>query len=248
VSSRATFVVEHTRDWPSGASWALANGHAILPFSAVRSWSPDPDAEAPAAVSTEPDPSPDEEPEAPEEAAPREPAIVRELAEEIDRTGALLRMMPPTQLDWSPHPDLPTLRTLARRLIRIVARIRWIVELDVVELSFEPDLPELGSLADLTDTYDASAATAAELTPALTGAALRETWRLERNGVAVVQHTRGEALRAYGLRPLVYHQAEIALLLTAMELPVPHPYPTWQFAEEVPNPTTWATPGADGAA
>ena len=164
------------------------------------------------------------------------------MTDEIARAAALLRLMPPTHLDWSPHPDLPTLRTLARRLIRIVARIRWIVEIEVVELSFEPDLPALDTLPEIVATFEAATASAAEMMLALTGAALRATWTLERDGVPVAEYRRGDALRVYGLRPLVVHQAEIALLLTAMELPAPHPYPEWRFSDEVPAARPWAAP------
>ena len=245
----AVFRVEHTRDWPSGASWALANGHRHVPFADVHAWSADPFTTVPAflpARAPEPEPVEADEPYIPLGGVA--PALVRETAHEIERTGALLRLMPPDQLDWSPHPDLPTLRTLARRLIRIVARIRWILEIDTIETSFEPDLPPLESLADLIETFRASAATAAEMTPHLSGSALNEPWSLERNGESVQRLPRGEALREYGLRPLVYHQAEIALLLVSMGLPVPHPYPAWTFAEApAPEPTQWASPGGSGS-
>ena len=240
----ATFRVEHTRDWPSGAAWEHANGHSLLRFADVAAWSPEPYTTVPAFVpvlAAPPDPEEAEEPTIPLGAVV--PALVRETTLEIERTGALLRLMPPDQLDWSPHPDLPTLRTLARRLIRTVARIRWILEIDTIETSFEPDLPPLESLEDLVETYQASAATAAEMTPRLSGSALREAWTLERNGEPLQRLERGEALREYGLRPLVYHQAEIALLLVSMGLPVPHPYPLWTFTEAPkPEPTSWAAP------
>ena len=239
ASSRARFVVEHTREWPSGAWWELANGHATLPFGHVLAWSPDPDAAEPVSHGRgEPDARTPDEPETDDE-----PAIVREVTDETARAAALLRLMPPTHLDWSPHPDLPTLRTLARRLIRIVARIRWIVELEVVELSFEPDLPALDTLPEIVATFEAATASAAEMTLALTGAALRAPWTLERDGVPVAEYRRGDALRTYGLRPLVHHQAEIALLLTAMERPAPHPYPEWRFSDDAPAPQPWAAPG-----
>lgn len=241
----ARFVVEHTHEWPSGASFALANGHRVVPFAEVAAWAPDPETTTPPFAPTD-DETADETPDAvstDRHAANRRapdaaPAIVAEIGTEVARTEALLRLLPADQLDWSPHPDLPSLRILARRLIRIVARIRWIAELDSVEASFEPDLPVFDSVADLVATFHASAASAAEIAPHLTGATLRAPWTLERNGDPVVQMARGEALREFGLRPLVYHQAEIALLLVSMGLPVPHPYGRWPFAEVAPRP--WA--------
>ena len=235
----ARFVVEHTADWPSGASFALVNGHRVIPFAEVRAWSADPDADGPAFATSEPSAeAPNGDRRADDRRAAAPPAIVAEIGTEVARAEALLRLLPPDQLDWSPHPDLPTLRLLARRLIRIVARVRWVAELPTVEASFEPDLPAFASLADMVETFRASAASVAEMAQMLTGAALRETWTLERDGVPAVQMARGEALRAFGLRPLVVHQAEMALLLVSMGLPVPHPYGRWPFAEAAPRP--WA--------
>lgn len=218
------FVVAHTENWPSGAWWAFQSGDRTLPFHAVASWSPNPHARLP-----EPSPSPPRtgaggDPE------PR-PAIFVEAFAEIERTETVLRLLPVEPIDWSPHPDVPNLRTLAQRLVRIVARMGWILELDSMELSFEPDLPDLKTPGELAATFAANAETVRAAAESLDGGALRSTWVLERNGLPIVKLPRGNAFRQFGITPLVYHRAEIALLLTAMSLPVPHPYPLWAFTD-----------------
>ncbi len=223
VDHRAQFVVAHTDAWPSGASWMASHGRAPLPFAEVVSWSPDPDTPLPA-------PSAPHKPSEPTAPAPR-PAILSEVLIEVERTGAVLRLLPPDQLDWSPHPDIPSLRVLSGRLVRLVARIGWILELESVELLFEPDLPHLQTPDEIVETYTANEETVHETVAGLTGDDLRAPWLLERNGEPVARLTRGDALRSFGLTPLVYHRGELALLLTAIGIGVPHPYPLWAFKE-----------------
>ena len=234
----ARFVVQHTRDWPSGAWWELTNGRTTHPFSHVVRWSPDPKARPP---------RPGLEPERP---LPRDPvrdrdvppAILSEALLEIERTGEALRLFPTSHYDWSPHPDIATIRTLALRLVRIVARIGWVLELETLELLFEPDLPDFAEPADIAETYAANAETVRDLVPSVTGADLRQPWTLERNGETVVTLERGDALRRFGLTPMVYHRGEAAVLMTALGLRAPHPYPLWAF-DDAPA-LAWEPPSA----
>jgi hypothetical protein len=123
-------------------------------------------------------------------------------------------------------------RVLACRIVRIVARIRWIIELESVERSFEPDLPDLRTTQEILATYSADATELDALIDSITPELLGQPWTLERNGEVVTRQPRADALRAYGLGPLLTHRAEIALLLTAMNVPVPHPYATWAFEDD----------------
>lgn len=221
----AQFVVVHTEEWPSGASWLLRGNGESIRFREVVAWSPDASAHPPREAPVRPEaPAADGPP-------PPRPAILDEALTEVDRTGAVLRLLPVEPIDWSPHPDIPNLRVLAQRLVRIVARMGWIMELEGVELSFEPDLPDLRTPDEIVATYEANADTVREWADRLDGAALQAPWLLERNGVQVTRIPRGNALRVFGLTPLVYHRAEVALLLTAMGIRAPHPYPLWSVAD-----------------
>ena len=238
VSHVVRFEVAHTNDWPSGASWALANGHAPLPFARVALWSPDLAAPPPSLTPAAP------EPEAPPAQVPSTPPVLTAALAEIDQTLTVLHSLPPDQYDWSPHPDIVTLRTLARRLVRIVARIGWILELDSVELLFEPDLPDFETANELVVTFQSNADAVRAIVPKVTEGALWEPWRLERNGETIVETPRGTALRRYGIAPMAYHRGEAAVLLTALGLAAPHPYPEWAF-KEASQAAAWAQPDAE---
>ena len=241
VSHVVRFEVAHTDDWPSGASWALANGHAPLPFTRVALWSPDLAAPLPA-----PEPATASGPESASTPAqaPSTPPVLSAALAEIDQTLTVLHGLPPDQYDWSPHPDIVTLRTLARRLVRIVARTGWILELDSVELLFEPDLPDFETANELVMTFQSNADAVRALVPKVTEAALWEPWRLERNGETIAETPRGVALRRYGIAPMAYHRGEAAVLLTALGVSAPHPYPEWPF-KEASRTTAWAQPDAE---
>ena len=234
VDRQARFVVSHTDHWPSGASWVVDQGQSALPFYDVEVWSPDANRPYPVAR-----PAPTAPVAAPAPPAPQgRPAVLREVVVEIGLTGDVLRRLPSSQLDWSPHPSIPSLRVLALRLVRLAARIEWILDLRSVEMAFEPDLPNLAEPDEIIATFLANAGSVKALTDTLTADDLRVPWTLERNGETVAQMPRGDALRQFGLTPLVYHRGEAALLMTAVGVVVPNPCPQWTFSE--PNAQAWA--------
>ncbi|MGB3544839.1 DinB family protein [Rubrivirga sp.] len=244
VDHEARFVVEHTDDWPSGAWWELTNGRASHPFDRVEQWSPDPSARPPQNEAEPPVPAAHPPTEA-DKQPPRNttPAILNETLQEIERTGEVLKLFPTSHYDWSPHPDIASIRVLALRLVRIVARMGWILELETLELMFEPDLPDFAEPDHIAETYAANASTVRDLIPSLTGEHLRQRWTLERNGQVVAAMERGEALRQFGLTPIVYHRGEAAVLMTALGLKAPHPYPLWAFED---GPTAeWQAPPSE---
>ena len=208
--SQARFRVDHTDRWPSGVSWVLATGNEALPFDRVTAW-------APLAGLARPSDA-------------EEPAIVRDLLTEIERTRDVLDALPPDHLGWTPHPEVASAQVLAWRLVRVVQRIRWIAARDHVELSVLPRLALPQSPEEIAETYAAAAAKARDVLPTLTAATLRAPWVLTDEGVEAVRVPRGDALRAFGVRPLVYHRAEMGVLLAALGRPVPHPYPEWRLA------------------
>ena len=228
VDHVAQFVVNHTDDWPSGASWSLGNDHAWLPFADVERWSPDPQARPPGRP-----PAPDPATSLAHSLTPAgAPAIVAEIQTEIRRSSALLRLIPPDHIDWSPSPSLPTLRVLAQRLVRIAARISWILEFDEVELAFEPTSSDLAAVTDLVASYDANVDAILALMETTDGASLRAPWELLEHGEPVARMPRGTALRELGITPTVYHRGEAAMLLASLGVTPPHPYPVWAFKDE----------------
>ena len=78
----------------------------------------------------------------------------------------------------------------------------------------------------------------------MTADGLRAPWRLQRDGMLSAQLPRGDALRTFGLTPLVYHRGELSLLLTMLGVDVPHPYPLWTI-KEAPLPAPRRPGSAD---
>ncbi|MDT0632913.1 hypothetical protein [Rubrivirga litoralis] len=213
---QAQFVVAFTADWPQGVWWSIQNGRVTIPFADIVAWSPDPEARPPR-------PAPASEPDGPR------PALVGEVLAEVGKVGGLIRLIPEASADWTPHPGVASPRTLAWRLAQVVARLELVFALDAVELGLEPAAPEAGPLREADATYGANARAAAEAAARATAASLRAPWQLERGGVAVATMPRGNAVRAFGMAPLVYHRGELGVLLTALGVHVPHPYPLWSF-------------------
>lgn len=224
----ARFDVAFTHGWPQGVSWAVESQPVALRFVDVVLWIP---LDAFPGVMSAPEALPE-----PREGEPGVPAndglgLARELREALDHTATVLSVLHDGQMEWSPHPSIPTLRVLACRVVRIVARIRWMIELESVERSFEPDLPDLQTANAVRSTFSADADELDTLIDSLATETLQQPWTLERDGEVLTRQSRSDALRAYGLGPLLTHRAEMALLMTAMNVPVPHPYQTWTFEE-----------------
>ena len=227
----AQFVVAFTEDWPSGAWWSIQNGRVTLPFADAAAWSPDPEARPPRSPA----------PAGGGRAEPR-PALVGEVLAEVGKVGRLIRLVPRPSADWSPHPGVASPRVLAWRLAQVVARLEWIFTLDAVELALVPPVPADGSLDAVAATYAANAQAATEAAETATAASLQAPWQLEQDGDAVVTTPRGNAVRAFGLTPLVYHRGELGVLLTSLGVRVPHPYPLWSFGD--PGTGGWTPPPA----
>ncbi|PAP77951.1 hypothetical protein BSZ37_16645 [Rubrivirga marina] len=147
---------------------------------------------------------------------------------EVERTGTLLLLLPEAHLDWSPHPDLPTIRTLSWRLVRLVERIGWILELDKLALDLEPAL-DLEMSAEISEAYAANEESVRRALIGLGPDDMRAPWLLEREGDPVARLPRGDALRTFGLTPLVYYRGQLAELLLALGVGVPDPSPLWPF-------------------
>ena len=230
VDRAARFVVAHTDDWPSGAGWAIHNDQDLLPFASVHSWSADPDTPRPVPP-REPPPAPEPPPQPEAPPVSSTPAIARELVVQVEHVGHLLRRLPEEHLGWTPHPMVPALGVLALRLVRVVARMDWILDLDYLEVLFEPDLPQFATVYEIVSAFDANASSVKGLARALTADALRQPWRLERNGQVVSNGPRGDALRTFGLTPLAYYRGEAALLMSALGVEMPLPDPIWRFKD-----------------
>ena len=211
----AAFQVAYTEDWPAGVSWNIGGGRAPLRFSDVSAWTDVPEKKAgPAEV----DPT---------------PAIVREAVDEIEHTRDVLALLPPDRLRWAPHPDIPSLQVIAWRLVRTVQRISWIASRDEVDRSVLPRIQPMRTPELIADTFSEVTAQAEEALSSLTADDLRQAWTLLDEGIQVVDMPRGDVLRSFGIRPLVYHRAEMCLLLTALDLTPPHPYPEWELHPEL---------------
>ena len=224
---RATFAVAYTAQWPEGASWVLPGDRPSLAFHDVVLWSPDPMARPPSDESDEADAGPP-------------PAIAAEAETEVVRTADVLRLVPTEHLDWAPHPDLASPRTLSRRLIAVASRMDWILDLDEIDLAFQVGLPDLGTADALYTTYQATADDVRRRLRALDAEALRAPWTLLRDGQPVAQTPRGDALRTFGITPLVHTRAELAQILRTTGARPPHPCPTWPFADGPAHPEVWA--------
>lgn len=233
VVHEATFEVAYTDSWPEGVSWRLANGHTAIPFTDAAYWTDDLAAPPPEATSDA-----NSEDDAPPHVPP---AITGELRVELAETGRVLAQLPAAHLDWAPHPAVPTLRQLSYRVVRVAARIGWILDLAEVELTFEPDFPVLETVDQIVTAYQANEAVATKLALRVDGEGLRAPWRLERNGHLVAEMPRGTALRRFGLRPVVQHRGELTLMLSALGVPTADSTSEWPFRGEGTRPAAWQT-------
>jgi len=107
-----------------------------------------------------------------------------------------------------------------------VERIGWILELDKLALDLEP---ALDTPAEISEAYAANEESVRRALIGLGPDDMRAPWLLVREGDPVARLPRGDALRTFGLTPLVYYRGQLAELLLALGVGVPDPSPLWPF-------------------
>ncbi len=235
VEHLATFTVQHTEDWPAGASWALDLSDAALPFYEVVAWrayDPARDAAVPPPPVSAVRPLP-------------VPALGVELVQEVALTRLALDALPDGDgaLDWRPSETMPSLGALAADVAALVGRMVTILERDYFDAATEVAEPAPPSKEAVLTTFAWHAQRVLDLVPTTTADRLRAPWTLYRNDQATFTRPRGDVLRRLAVSPLVHTRGQLVLLLHRYGVAVTPFYAPWALPVVIPP----LPPGEEGA-
>lgn len=144
---------------------------------------------------------------------------------EMNRTAAVLRVLPQASLGWTPHPKSYPLGRLAMHVATVPGWMRAYTTGDGYDMG--PGGPGPATPASVTDVLDAFADASTRGRAALAACAdqdLRLPWTLRRDGAVVTTMTRAEAITTFALQHLAHHRGQLTVYLRLLDLPVPPLY------------------------
>ncbi len=154
--------------------------------------------------------------------------LLPEFDQEMASTRKVLERIPDDKLDWQPHPKSHTIGWNANHLANLPD---WLVHalnstsLDTAPVGGEPfRLPNLGSRAEILESFDHNVAAARAALVAATDEEMGCTWTLLRAGNPIFSMPRSTIVRSFVLNHIVHHRAILCVYLRLNDIPVPGMY------------------------
>lgn len=150
-------------------------------------------------------------------------AILDELEKECQTTRRLLERVPAGQLSWRPHPKSMSLGQLALHIAEGPAALSGMATLDVFEVpSFVQ--AEAGPGDNLAGKLDEGVATARQLLGGMSDEKLMEPFRVQKDGVTLMEFPRIGLLRSLMLNHYYHHRGQLSVYLRLLDVAVPSIY------------------------
>jgi uncharacterized damage-inducible protein DinB len=144
---------------------------------------------------------------------------------EMMRTAAVLRALPASSLEWTPHPRSYPLGRLAMHVATLPGWMRAYTTRDDYDMGAGGSGPASpGSLVEVTDAFSDAATRGRAALAACTDDHLRQPWTLRRHGAVVATMSRGEAIMTFALQHLAHHRGQLTVYLRLLECAVPALY------------------------
>ncbi|CAN5446919.1 hypothetical protein BH23BAC1_BH23BAC1_06560 [soil metagenome] len=150
--------------------------------------------------------------------------LSRELEQEAQKTGKMLKRIPNDKLDWQPHPKSMTVRRLATHIAELPTWIPMILNSDELDLADNPYSPKI--LNDVEELMNYFQEALHEGKSSLTIASdehLSDHWTLREGEKIYDTSPKGEVLRMTFCQ-IVHHRAQLGVYLRLLNIPIPGSY------------------------
>ena len=164
--------------------------------------------------------------------------LLQELEQEAQTTRRVLERVPEAHLSWKPHPKSMSLGQLALHVATTPGGVAEIASHSLEQIP-QFNQPSAASAAELVPALEASVARARALLGGMDDAAMAATWRLMDGDREVMAMPRVGLLRAIMLNHWYHHRGQLSVYLRQLNVPVPSIY--GPSADENPF-TTQQTP------
>jgi uncharacterized damage-inducible protein DinB len=149
--------------------------------------------------------------------------LIAELSQEAANTRRVLERVPESRMSWKPHAKSMSLGQLAHHVANVPGAIADLVSADVRDLPVVPR-PEARSVAELLATLEKSIANAKAKLASWDDAALMASFKLMRNGQAVIELPRIAMIRTVMLNHWYHHRGQLTVYLRLLDVPLPAIY------------------------
>jgi uncharacterized damage-inducible protein DinB len=153
-------------------------------------------------------------------------SFIEELEQEAPVTRRVLERVTDEHLDWRPHPQGRSLGELALHVATVPGGVAELgaSPSPVPAPDFSGPAPRPTRASELGPALDQSVEHAKKIVAGLDDAALRETFRIVKDGREVMALPRGKFLRATMLNHWYHHRGQLTAYLRALGLAVPSVY------------------------
>jgi uncharacterized damage-inducible protein DinB len=152
-------------------------------------------------------------------------ALLDEFNRELLTTRDFLERIPESQLNWRPHDKSMTAGQLAFHMANVPAGV---TRLSLADESPAPDFnaarQEAGSVHEILDSLDQSAAYVRQTLPTIDDERMRDTVKIVKDGRALISLPRGVFLRSLLLNHWYHHRGQLGVYLRLMGVSVPSCY------------------------
>ncbi|MCD9024645.1 DinB family protein [Cohnella silvisoli] len=149
--------------------------------------------------------------------------LIAELKREAESTRRVLERVPSDKLSWKPHIKSMSLGQLALHTAGVPGGLAEFLDERSCEVPIVP-LPEATSLNEILLAFDKYMLLAENKLLAWGETGLMETWKLTREGIAILEVPRIEMVRTLMFNHLYHHRGQLIVYLRLLEIPVPAIY------------------------
>ncbi|MBB6730142.1 DinB family protein [Cohnella zeiphila] len=149
--------------------------------------------------------------------------LIGELKREAESTRRVLERVPSDKLSWKPHKKSMSLGQLALHTAGVPGALAELLDERSREVPVVP-LPEATSVSEILSALDKYMLLAENKLLAWGETGLMESWKLTREGIAILEVPRIEMVRTLMLNHWYHHRGQLTVYLRLLEVPVPSIY------------------------
>ena len=150
--------------------------------------------------------------------------LLAEFDQETVTTRRFLERVPEDKLSWRPHPKSYTLGQLALHVAESPGQVAQLTEVDTIPAPDFGNVNQPKSRAEVVSALEQSLTTAHRILGGMTDERAMQTWRVMKNGTAVMSLPRIGLVRAIMLNHWYHHRAQLGVYLRLLDVPVPAAY------------------------
>ena len=152
-------------------------------------------------------------------------SLLGEFEQELGTTRKFIERVPEKQLTWRPHEKSMTVGQLALHIAQVPEGVLRLAQPDEGEVpNVSGERPQPGTLREILDTLEQSAAYVRETLPTIDDRRMRATFRIVQRARTLMSLPRAAFLRSIMLNHWYQHRGQLGVHLRLLNVAVPSSY------------------------